>query len=213
MSWGGSAQSANDSIKFNRRQLGKRPNMFKKKWGYKHAKTNLIKESGGNNKYQELNDYQRNLIKERIRKEQGRERKLTIVLTVVVLLITILSFIKFLPFFFHNTNNIKKEISSKDQEYLDYLESGDVWLTENKFDASIIQYQNALQLYPNSKDAKYRLAIAYGYKCEQLKFDCDLGKKMVDELLLLENSNITQELQKLDSLFIANTVEPVFIGN
>ena len=31
MSWGGNAQAANDSMKFNRRQFGKRPNMFKKR--------------------------------------------------------------------------------------------------------------------------------------------------------------------------------------
>ncbi len=212
MSFGGSAQSANDSMKFNRRQLGKRPNMFKKKWGYKHAKSNLVKESGGNKEYKELNDYQKNLIKERIRKEQGRERKLTILLTVVVSLIIAVSFIKFFPNFYNNLIIEKEKLSPREQEYLDLLVSGDVWLSENKFDASIIQYQNALQLYPDSKDAKYRLAIAYGYKCEQLKFDCDLGKKMVDELLL-EDSNLTQELQKLDSLFIANTNEPVLLGN
>ncbi len=30
MGWGGSSQAANDSLKFNRRQLGKRPVMFER---------------------------------------------------------------------------------------------------------------------------------------------------------------------------------------
>ena len=217
MSWGGSAQAANDSLRYNRGQLGKRPNMFKKEWGYKNAKKNYIKESGGTEQYKKLNSFQKKLIRDQIRKEQSSDRKQMITLMGIIVAIFIVSLLK-LEYGSDTKINErktiileKKRIEQGEKQYIEYLVSGDNWIDDDKWDAAITLYKKALIIYPDSYDAKYRLALAYSYKCERMKFDCDLGKALAKKLLL-DNPIHEKELMKLDSIFSVNLSEPVIIG-
>ena len=218
MSWGGSAQAANDSLRYNRGQLGKRPKMFKKEWGYKNAKKNYIKSAGGVEKYKRLNDFQKKLIRTQIRKEQSADRKKMITLMAIIVSIFIVSLLKLEYGSDAKMNERralyieKQNIEQAEERYLEYLVSGDNWIDDDKWDAAITLYQKALHIYPNSYDAKYRLALAYSYKCERMKFDCDLGKTLVSNLLL-NNPTHKKELVKLDSIFTVNLSEPVIIND
>jgi len=213
----GSAQGANTSLRYNRGQLGKRPNMFKKEWSYKNAKKNYVKASGGNEQYKKLNNFQKKLIRNQIRQEQSADRKMMITLMGIIVAIFIVSLLKLEYGSDANINKkralrIEKEnLELREEQYLGLLISGDNWIEDDKWDAAITLYQKALIIYPDSYDAKYRLALAYGYKCERMKFDCDLGKTLVNKLLL-DNPIHKKELVKLDSIFSVNLSEPVILG-
>jgi len=214
----GSAQGANTSLRYNRGQLGKRPNMFKKEWSYKNAKKNYVKASGGNEQYKKLNNFQKKLIRNQIRKEQSADRKQMITIMTIIVAIFIVSLLK-LEYGPSDTIiqerkviKLKKQrIEEGEKQYLEYLVSGDNWIEDDKWDAAITLYKKALIIYPDSYDAKYRLVLAYGYKCERMKFDCDLGKTLVHKLLL-DNPIHKKELVKLDSIFSVNLSEPVILG-
>ena len=214
----GSAQGANTSLRYNRGQLGKRPNMFKKDWSYKNAKNNYINASGGTEQYKKLNNFQKKLIRAQIRKEQSSDRKKMILLMSVIVGIFIVSLLKLIYGPDNNNTEIralnkeKQKPDLKEEQYLEYLVSGDNWIEDDKWDAAIILYEKALKIYPGSYDAKYRLVLAYSYKCERMKFDCDLGKTLTRKLLI-DNPKHKNELVKLDSIFTSNLSEPVIIGN
>ena len=217
MSWGGSAQAARDSLRLNKIQLGNRPKMFKKEWSYFKVKSNYIEASGGTEQYKKLNNFQKKLIRAQIRKEQSADRKQMITLMAIIVAIFIVSLLK-LEYFSDSKINErkgiileKKRIEQGEKQYIEYLVSGDNWIDDDKWDAAIILYKKALIIYPDSYDAKYRLALAYGYKCERMKFDCDLGKTLVNKLLL-DNPIHKKELMKLDSIFSVNMSKPVILG-
>lgn len=86
--------------------------------------------------------------------------------------------------------------------------SGDNSIEDNKWDAAITLYKKALKIYPDSYDAKYRLA--YVYKCEKIKFDCDLGKTLVNQLIK-DNPTHKNELVQLDPFFSVNLSEPFLL--
>ena len=213
----GSAQGANTSLKYNRGQLGKRPNMFKKEWSYKNAKSNYVKASGGNEQYKKLTNFQKKIIRNQIRQEQSADRKKMITLMGIIVAIFILSLLKLEYGSDAKMNERralkieKQNLKLREEQYLEYLVSGDNWIEDDKWDAAITLYKKALNIYPDSYDAKYSLALAYGYKCERIKFDCDLGKTLVNNLLL-ENSTHKKELVKLDSIFSVNSSVPIILG-
>ena len=213
----GSAQGANTSLRYNRGQLGKRPNMFKKEWSYKNAKKNYVKASGGNEQYKKLNNFQKKLIRNQIRQEQSTDRKMMITLMGIIVAIFIVSLLKLEYSSDVNINKkralrIEKEnLELRKEQYLGLLISGDNWIEDDKWDAAITLYKKALIIYPDSYDAKYRLVLAYGYKCERMKFDCDLGRTLVNNLIL-DNPSHKKELVKLDSIFSVNMSKPVILG-
>lgn len=218
MSWGGSAQAVNDSLKFNRGQLRKRRKLFQKEWSYLTAKNNYIKASGGTEQYKKLNSFQKRLIRAQIKKEQSSDRKKMILLMSVIVGIFIVSVLK-LEYGSDGMMNQRRalymeeqNLEKREKQYLDYLVTGDNWIEDDKWDAAIILYEKALKIYPESYDAKYRLVLAYGYKCKRMKFDCHLGKNLANKLLI-ENPKHKNELVKLDSIFTTNLSEPVIIGN
>jgi len=106
----------------------------------------------------------------------------------------------------------KQNLEKREKQYLEYLVSGDNWIEDDKWDAAIILYEKALKIYPESYDAKYRLVLAYSYKCERMKFDCHLGKTLTRKLLIA-NPKHKNELVKLDSIFTSNLSEPVILGD
>ena len=214
----GSAQGANTSLRYNRGQLGKRRKMFKKEWGYSTAKKEYIKASGGTEQYKKLNSFQKKLIRAQIKKEQNSDRKKMILLTSVIVGIFIISMLKLIYGPDSTINEVrilskeKQNLELREEQYLEYLVSGDNWIEDDKWDAAIVLYEKALMIYPESYDAKYRLVLAYGYKCERMKFDCDLGKSLASKLLI-DNPKHKSELVKLDSIFTVNLSEPVILGN
>ena len=67
-----------------------------------------------------------------------------------------------------------------------------------------------MKIYPDSYGAKFRLALAYSYKCERIKFDCDIGKTLVNQLIK-DNPTHKNELVQLDPFFSVNLSEPFLL--
>ena len=91
----GSAQHANTSLKFNRRQLGKRPKLFKKNWDFYNVKRNYLNASGGVEKYKKLNDTEKRLIRKQYREKQRVEKRrmsLIITFSISIFIISLLVF-------------------------------------------------------------------------------------------------------------------------
>ena len=214
MGGGGSAQGANDSLKFNRWQLGKRPNMFKKERRYFKIKRNYENQAGGIEILKKLSEQEKEKIRNEIRRKSIKERYFINITTIIF----IISFTIGLYFIFTSSNKDfitnKKGLIIKEKEnnYLDFLKYGDTWIEEGKWDAAIYNFEKAIKLYPNSYDAKHRLALAYSYKCQKLKYDCYLGEQLTQQLLL-DYPNNKNQLLRLDSVFKVNIIAPIIIGD
>lgn len=210
MSWGGSAQSANDSLKSNRYLLGKRPKLFKREKSYYKAKRKFKKVTGGIDNYRKLSNQERNKIKNKIRKQQKKER-----LIYVFLFLISFTLITYFSLQLYKTNSIKSsnksQLTAVEKEYLKFIMFGDTWIEDGKWNPAITMYKKAIALYPNSYDANYRLVLAYRYKCERMKFDCDLGESLT-ESLLNKFPEKSSELRLIDSIFKTNKSAPIFLN-
>ena len=77
---------------------------------------------------------------------------------------------------------IKAE-KEKQSEYLADLTKGDNYLSENKWNSAIYRYTKALECYPTSYDASYRLALAYCYSCQEKEKYCEEASELLRELI------------------------------
>ncbi len=212
MGGGGSAQGANDSLRYNRWQLGKRPNMFKKERRFFKIKRKYENQAGGIDILKKLTEQEKEIIRYDIRRKSKKERYfINITVLIFIISFTIGLFFIFTSSnkdFITNKNNIV--LREKESSYLDFIKYGDTWIEERKWDAAIYNFEKALKLYPNSYDANYRLALAYSYKCQRLKYDCYLGEKIIQQLIL-DYPNNKNQLLRLDSVFKVNIITPIII--
>ena len=88
---------------------------------------------------------------------------------------------------------------------------GDTWIEDEKWNPAIEMYKEALKLAPTNYDARYRLLLAYSYKCENMKFDCDIGQSLSDSLLN-EYPDKRNDIVRLDSIFKRNKTEPIILN-
>jgi len=203
----------NRALNDNRRLLKKRKGYIRRKQRYFEIENTTPQTSEGITSQKTSSKRAQNGTFAKMRNEQQNDRYL---LTAICLIV--------IPFFIwaiyttatkpHANPPIvtEKYDTNKNDKYLMYLTYGDKWLAENKFDNAIKIYGWALKLYPNNYDTEYRLALAYSYKCEQLKYDCDLGKNLITDLLL-KHANKQKELLVLDAVFDENITVPLILAS
>ena len=150
-------------------------------------------------------------IKSKIRKQYKKEKKKLWILILVVLPLILLG--KFGIFSSVKNDDYKTEnrIKHSNEKFLKYIMFGDTWIEDEKWNPAIEMYKKALKLAPTNYDARYRLLLAYSYKCEKMKFDCDIGQALSDSLLN-EYPNKQMELFVLDSIFKKNKTEPILLN-
>ena len=81
-------------------------------------------------------------------------------------------------------DSFNNSLEKKQAAYLFFIEDGDNYIVEQHWNNAIFQYWRAIELFPTEFDARYRLVIAYGYKCQNTGKDCAAGKKLWEELLV-----------------------------
>lgn len=178
MGGGGSIQGMITALRNNKNLLSKRKSMYDKKSA---QKTSGIKK--GLNCNIEATEEQLLEIRLRIQKRNKRKKIInSLIITISVLFVLYFSFL-----------NSKKEVLIKssvietktDKDfYKDYIQYGDTWLEEKKWNAAIYNYQKAVNLYPENFDANYRLALAYAYSCVHVSKHCDSGNVLIKKLMI-----------------------------
>ncbi|MFK5982640.1 MAG: hypothetical protein QM499_06980 [Flavobacteriaceae bacterium] len=213
MGGGGSAQGANDSLRFNRWQLGKRPNMFKKERRYFEIKRKYKNQAGGIEVLKKLSEQEKEKIRNDIRRKARKEKNFVLFTTFIFIICFILGLFFIITSSTSQFENNKKSLVIKEKEnnFLIFLKYGDTWIEEEKWDAAIYNFEKALKLYPNSFEAKYRLVLAYSYKCERMKFDCEVGEELISQLILDYPNK--HQLLKLEFIFKTNQEAPIIVGD
>ncbi len=164
-------------LRYNKSLLRKK-SMFKPESSFLRTKREYYKAAEGKVNIKQATPEELHLIRKKVLKNQKREL-LKVYLVFGIVLLT-------LGFFVLKNQNVNEPISQyaqltyeKDQgirtldQYEFYISDGDEWLEKKHWHNAIFQYKKALELFPSSYDANYRLAVAYNYRCLASQSNCD----------------------------------------
>ncbi len=191
MGGGGSIQGMITSLRNNKNLLSKRKSLYEKD-KLKNTKYSI---SEGLNCDIKATEEQLLEIKTRIQKRNKRKKIInSLIIGLSILFVLYVSYL-----------NSKKEVinqktlvesKAKEKTYKNYIQYGDTWLEEKKYNAAIYNYQKAVDLAPGNYDAQYRLALAYSYYCIFENFNCSKGNQLLNELIAKFGSNPELEYLK-----------------
>lgn len=179
---GGSMQNMQVMLR-NNKNLGRKNSLFKRRLSYTDIKAKLNKLAEGKVLHEmsevELQDLRKKLVNEK--------RKNLIILTTLALIFTVLISYSSHQFItsFESSKNIekeKKEEKKLKEKFNFYITDGDEWLVKEHYKNAIFQYKLAVETYPLNFEARYRLALAYTYRCQFENLDCDEAKLQVFKL-------------------------------
>jgi len=164
-------------LRYNKSLLRKK-STFKPESGFLRTKKEYYKAAEGKLNLKQVTPEELHLIRKKVLKSQKREL-LRVYFVFGIILLT-------LGFFILKNRNTNESISqdmypiyekhqgiSAIDQYEFFISDGDQWLEKKHWHNAIFQYKKALELFPSSYDANYRLAIAYNYKCLASNSKCD----------------------------------------
>ncbi len=183
----GSVQSMNTIMKNNRALIGKRKSMFSSKKEYIGSFQDKDPE--------EFIDYKSatpELLEEiRLRLQKKKKANFRFLIFLFLLVSTPAFWLTYLLFGnnIRNENNPFTEKSelfqnSISKKIIFYIEDGDDWLNQGKFENALFQYNKALELDSTHYFIHYRISLAYSYLCRYDHLLCEEGKKQLEETLL-----------------------------
>jgi len=184
MGGGGSIQGMITALRNNKNLLSKRKSLYEKD----KRKNINYSISGGLDCDIEASEEQLQEIRQRIQKRNKRKKIInSLIITISLLFVFYLSYL-----------NSKKEVinqsfvvetKAKEKTYKNYIQYGDTWMEEKKYNAAIYNYQKAVELAPNDYHAHYRLALANSYNCIYEKLNCSKVNQILNELIEKFGSN------------------------
>ncbi|MCB0373345.1 MAG: hypothetical protein KDD31_10075 [Muricauda sp.] len=188
----------------NNRKLLRKRNPFQRGFGFEKLRKEYRTYAQGKLDSRPLSKRERQAIREKI---EAENRKDTIKMTLVAILILIALLglgIRLYGTFQRNQEFIaQKELASKTEQYLFYINDGDKWLNQQHWHNAIFQYLLAKNIFPNEYDVNYRLIMAYGGKCKFEGSGCTDGSELLAKLRRqFPNS---KDLQPLEEMFISKT--------
>jgi hypothetical protein len=174
----GSVQSMNTIMKNNRALLGKRKSMFTSKKEYiGHANEKELEE------FIDYKSASPELLEE-IRTKLKKEKKASLRLSIFLFLFLVIVALWFTFYLFGNDTKIEKSRQIvKNEVFQDsiskiiifYIEDGDEWLNQGKFENALFQYKKALELDSTNLSVEYRVCLAYSYLCRYDNLMCHEG--------------------------------------
>jgi len=189
MGWGGSALHMIISYRNNMKMLRKLP-IFKHKRTYLQSRKKYEGAAKGLN-LKTASKEELAAIRDRIVRQQ---RKQTVIATTILIIAGIMGLVLFVQF--RETLRQDEEIlanmpipEKQEQEYktkkkyLFYINDGDEWLQLNNWHNAIYQFKMAIELYPTDYQARYRLALAYTYRCQDEKENCKEAHELMANLM------------------------------
>lgn len=178
--------------------------MFKKERTFLKSKSEYYKVAKGEFDFKTISKEDLLLLRKKvIRNRIIDEIKSWTILSVILILS--------IGFGIYLSNILKKEeiihiqnaeqiyIAKNSDKYKDYIDKGDKWIEKKNWNNAIYRYNQAKELFPNEFDINYRLALAYSYRCDFEKIDCEKGKKLTNQLLKQFPKN--SDLKKLQIVF------------
>jgi len=82
----------------------------------------------------------------------------------------------------YTINEARLELKKKQEKYQFFILDAESWMEQANYHNAIIQYSNALDVFPNSKALEIRLAHAYIQECITSNKFCDSAHKLLDSL-------------------------------
>lgn len=212
MGGGGSAQGMANSLKMNRGQLRKRPKMFSRESHYTKLNAAYNEDVKDYNATGAIAYKRRRKTRINNAKKVKTERILAIsvAISISAIILWVFSSEPVQEDVFNDISLETTQLNYAEKEYLQFLTYGDSWLEDKKWKPAIIMYEKALEIYPNSFDAQYRLALAFSYSCVDLHINCFEGKELIEDLKK-SNPDRQGELIQLDKIFSERNVDAVFI--
>jgi len=107
-----------------------------------------------------------------------------------------------------NENNY---LSNNINAYSFLIDDGDKWIEKGHWSNAIYRYKDAVKLFPEKNEAKYRLALAYSYNCKYNSKDCETGTRLTDQLLKYQPNEI--DFIELKTAFKDYTKKQTTINN
>jgi tetratricopeptide (TPR) repeat protein len=178
---GGSILSMIISLKNNKMLLGKRRS---------HKE---IREQYRSKLIQHKKNYQHAdpLVIKKIRKELIRERKKETIKRYVILAVSLVAVFIILTFILINTYNFPDSkpaeqdiIDSKIRDFNIFMNYGDYRFQNKEYEQAIVEYQQALKIFPNDYNANIALANLYFTICVQKDSLCTVALKTYNSLLM-----------------------------
>lgn len=202
MGFGGSAQAMINIIKNNRAMLGEKKSFFKSKKDY--YASNSVDE----NQDVFVDHLQATpALLEDIRAKLQRERKMMFRINLIIFIILLLLAVFSVTYFFGGQEEI--EVKSKKmvikvedtrvKDFVFYIDDGDEWMEQGKFENGLFQYKKAAELAPSNYNVQYRISLAYAYLCRYDNIDCEKGKLAFEEAK--KNFPDAEELLELSVFF------------
>lgn len=182
----GSVQHMNTVMRNNRAQLGKRKSMFRSKDEY------IGKTTEGN--FEEFIDYKTaspELLTE-IKNQLIRQRKIQNWRNSILFLFILIPSIWFsINLLYSNERSeilIEKSVKTKNLKHenlLFFIQDGDEWLNQGKFENALFQYKKAAEVDSLNYSVQYRICLAYSYLCRYDKLQCEKGKIQLEKTIVL----------------------------
>lgn len=187
---GGSIQDMIVRYRYNMNQL-RRKNRFKKERTFRNINPEDIKIPNTKIKTKKATKEQLEKIKKRTIREEKKEKYVQI--TLLLVSIVLFSFLVFKIYSRISESN-KNEILNQQQlqtsqalekynNYIELITGGDKYLKQNLWSNALLYYTEALELFPQDYDAKYRIALVLTYKCQSKNKNCNDAKIILDSLI------------------------------
>lgn len=198
----------------NNREMLRKTGLFKKDRSFLSSRKEYLKAAKGEVELKTISKSELQAIREKVIKNRKVE-------SIKSWLITITIIIPIIVYGIYISNNYKRQteqeiyhqklLKEKNNQllleqkrnknlkkYFLIISEGDMWLRKENWNNAIYKYKRAVKLFPNEFEANYRLALAYGYRCQNENKDCDLGEKLTNKLLKYfpEEANLI-ELKKV----------------
>jgi tetratricopeptide (TPR) repeat protein len=131
----------------------------------------------------------------KIRKETKRASNKSKLLFGFIALIFLIFMLLFLSDLYnsdqkHLIKTLNEKGDDKNNLALSFINKGDGWFKESKWDAAIFYYRKAKKIYPDNFDIEYRIVHTMSLKCKYEFEKCRETKEILDSLIFVHPGNL-----------------------
>ncbi len=197
----GSIQSMITILRNNQKLLRKR-NPFQRGFGFEKLRKEYRTYAQGKLDSRPLSKRERHAIREKIEAENRKHFVKMCIAAFIILIVALGLGIQLNDSFKRNEKlYAQKELESKTEQYLFYVNDGDKWLQKRHWHNAIFQYLLAKKIFPNEYAVNYRLALAYGSYCKFEGSGCTEGHQLLTDLKLQFPNK--EELHTLEKMYVS----------
>lgn len=201
---GGSIQAMQNSLR-NNKALLRRKKLFEKTDSFLGRDKDELKSSYGKFSGKQATPSQIKNIRRKVLEDNKKQERIKIQLWSFVCVVVVLLLVH--QYYFTDKQDqvnyvaLTHNAEKLETDYLFYVTDGDKWFKKKNWYNAIYQYKKSLEIYPDNYDAKLKLLKAYTYSCKYKSQNCDTGKLLLEDMLLLLQNDDEKRLIKTERLF------------